>query len=220
MPNYTGGLGISPSVLPRPSEWGDHVHLTGYWFLPAEGAKPSEELRAFVAAGDPPVFVGFGSIAGRDPEETAGIVLEAVRRAGVRAVLASGWGGLSVPDPPEDVLLVGDEPFGWLFPRVASVVHHGGTGTTAEGLRAGCPTVVAPSGGDQPFWGRRVERLGVGLAPLPRRKLSAERLAVAIRTTLDDGRMRERAGLLGEKIRSEDGVGETIALIERGTVRR
>jgi sterol 3beta-glucosyltransferase len=107
-----------------------------------------------------------------------------------------------------------------LFPRVSSVVHHGGAGTTAEGLRAGRPTVVVPGGGDQPFWGRRVERLGVGPAPVPGWRLSVESLAAAIRATLNDARMRERAGLLGERIRSEDGVGETAALIERETASR
>jgi sterol 3beta-glucosyltransferase len=137
--------GISPSVLPKPREWGEHVHLTGYWFLP-RGQEPSEELARFLDAGKPPVFVGFGSTASKHPRATAMTVLEAVRQAGVRAVLSSGWGGLSASEVPEDVLLVREAPHDWVLPRVASVVHHGGAGTTAEGLRAGRPTVVVPAG--------------------------------------------------------------------------
>ncbi|HZB08985.1 MAG TPA: glycosyltransferase [Rubrobacter sp.] len=204
--------GISPSVLPKPREWGEHVHLTGYWFLP-RGQEPSEELARFLDAGKPPVFVGFGSTASKHPRATAMTVLEAVRQAGVRAVLSSGWGGLSASEVPEDVLLVREAPHDWVLPRVASVVHHGGAGTTAEGLRAGRPTVVVPAGGDQPFWGRRMERLGVGPAPIPRRRLTAERLARAIRESLGDRRMRGRATTLGERIRAEDGVERAVELI-------
>lgn len=211
--------GISPSVLPKPEEWSEHVHLTGYWFLEGENHEPPQELNHFLNAGEPPVFVGFGSMASKDPRATAKAILEAVREAGVRAVLASGWGGISASEIPDEVLLVREAPYEWLFPRVAAVVHHGGAGTTAEGLRAGKPTVVVPTGGDQPFWGRCIAQLGVGPEPVPRRKLTAGRLAAAIRASLDDGTMRERAAVLGERIRAEDGVREAVALID-GAVRR
>jgi sterol 3beta-glucosyltransferase len=157
--------GISPSVLPRPPEWGDHVHLTGYWFTPAEGAGPSEELRAFLAAGEPPVFVGFGSIAGGRPEKTAAIVLEAVRRASVRAVLATGWGGLSVSYPPDDVLLVGDAPYycsSLGCPRSSTTAGQARRprGCVQADRRSSCPAAATSPSGDVAWSG-----LGSGLRP-------------------------------------------------------
>jgi UDP:flavonoid glycosyltransferase YjiC (YdhE family) len=111
-------------------------------------------------------------------------------------------------------------PHSWLFPRLAAVVHHGGAGTTAAGLRAGVPSIIVPFMGDQPFWGERVRALGVGTAPLPRKQLTAERLAQAITTAVTDSEMRQRAAALGECIRDEDGIGEAVGYIERVLPRR
>ncbi|GAB5536387.1 MAG: hypothetical protein Rubg2KO_26360 [Rubricoccaceae bacterium] len=97
---------------------------------------------------------------------------------------------------------------------MAAVVHHGGAGTTAAGLRAGRPTIICPFFGDQPFWGRRVEALGVGTAPIPQRKLTADGLARAIRKTLDNASLRQRAKALGAKIRAEDGIGRAVQALE------
>ncbi len=193
-------FGFSPSVLPKPPEWDANVHVTGYWFLPEKAYQPPAELMKFLDAGAPPVYIGFGSMANKDAEQTTSIVLDAVQQAGVRAVLASGWGGLSASFVPDDVLLIEAAPHEWLFPRMAAVVHHGGAGTTAAGLRAGVPTVIVPFGGDQPFWGHHVHWLGVGTAPVLQRQLSATKLADAIREAVNDTQMRTKAVAKSQKV--------------------
>ena len=111
--------------------------------------------------------------------------------------------------------MIDSVPFDWLFPRMAAVVHHGGAGTTSMGLRAGVPAVVTPFMGDQPFWGRRVHELGAGPQPIPRRHLTAERLAQAIHAAVSDESMADTAARLGERIRGENGVATAISIIER-----
>jgi sterol 3beta-glucosyltransferase len=207
--------GISPAVLPKPPEWGSEAHLTGYWFLSDLGDwQPTPELARFVEGGSPPVYVGFGSMASRDPQETARIVLEAIKMAGVRAVIASGWGGLSAANAPENVLVIDSAPHDWLLPRMSAAVHHGGAGTTGASLRAGLPTVIVPFKSDQPFWGKRVFDLGAGPQPIPRGQLTADKLADAIRVAVGDQTIRAKAADLGERIRAEDGVGNAVRLIQ------
>jgi sterol 3beta-glucosyltransferase len=207
---------LSPTVLPKPPEWGDHVHVTGCWFLDhEEGWEPAATLVDFIQRGEAPVYIGFGSIASRDPKETGRLVLDAVRQAGVRAIIASGWEGIEASEAPDNVLLIKGAPHDWLFPQMAAVVHHGGAGTTGAGLRAGKPTVIVPTGGDQPFWGRRVQELGAGTAPIPRKRLTAEKLAQAIRTAMSDTAMQQRAGALGEAIRAENGVGNAVSILRQ-----
>jgi UDP:flavonoid glycosyltransferase YjiC (YdhE family) len=206
--------GFSPSVIPPPADWGDEIHVTGYWFLdPAEDWTPPPDLSEFLEAGPPPVYIGFGSMSSRDPQETGRLVLEALARAGQRAVILSGWSGLHAADLPASAIAVDSVPFPWLFPRCAGVVHHGGAGTTAAGLRAGVPSVVVPFFADQPFWGRRVAKLGVGPSPIPRKELTVERLARAIETSLEDSAMRLRAAELGAAIRAEDGIANAVAVV-------
>src|SRR5690606_20447509 len=162
----------SPHVIPRPNDWPDSVTVTGYWFLDqAADWRPPEALVRFLESGPPPVYVGFGSMVGRDPERLTSIVVEALKRSGERGLIATGWGGIEAANLPESVFPIESAPHDWLFPRVAAVVHHGGAGTTAAGLRVGKPTVVCPFFGDQPFWGRRIFELGVGPEPIPQKKL-------------------------------------------------
>lgn len=208
-------LSFSPRVVAPPPDWPESVRVTGYWFLD-EGqnwqAPPS--LLEFLDAGPPPVFIGFGSMAGRNPAKTARVVLDALARSGQRGLIVTGWGGLSVPDPPPGVYVTEFVPYDWLLPRVAAVVHHGGAGTTSAGLRAGKPTVICPFVADQPFWGRRMAELGVGPTPIPQRKLTADNLAKAMREAVTDAEMRRRAAELGENIQAEDGLGNAMAFIE------
>ncbi|MGQ9552632.1 MAG: glycosyltransferase [Anaerolineae bacterium] len=207
--------GFSPSVIPPPSDWGSDIHVTGYWFLDAaDDWAPPPALIEFLEAGPPPVYVGFGSMSNRKPEETADLVLAALARAQQRGVVLSGWSGLQKADLPNSVVMVDSIPFSWLFPRVAAVVHHGGAGTTAAGLRAGVPAVVIPFFADQPFWGQRLVALGVGPAPIPRKKLTVERLAQAIEKAVTDQAMRQRAVALGARIRAEDGVAGAVAVVQ------
>jgi len=208
--------GFSPSVIPPPSDWDSNTHVTGYWFLdPAADWTPPLALMEFLQAGSPPVYVGFGSMSNRKPEETADLVLQALARTQQRAIMLSGWGGLHKADLPGSVFMLDSIPFSWLFQRVAAVVHHGGAGTTAAGLRAGVPSIVIPFFGDQFFWGQRVAELGVGPAPIPRRKLTVERLAQAIQEALTDQTMCQRAANLGSRIQAEDGIARAVAVLQQ-----
>ena len=213
--------GISPSVVPKPADWGGNIHVTGYWFLEAEPEwTPPPALVDFLQKGPAPVYIGFGSMTQRKPEETADLILRAVAQTQQRAVILSGWDGFRKQELPDTVFVVDSVPHDWLFAQVAAVVHHGGAGTTAAGLRAGIPSIVVPFFGDQPFWGYQVKALGVGPAPIPRAKLSTERLAQAIHQAVHDQPLRQRAADLGAKIRGEDGVAEAVAIVrgfeERG----
>lgn len=205
---------FSPQVVPVPPDWGEDVLVSGYWFLDQPDWQMPDELSAFLEAGASPVYVGFGSMPGLDPQRLAGIVLEALAKTGKRGVLATGGGALEARHPPGNVLVIDEAPHDRLFPRVAACVHHGGAGTTGASLRAGKPTTICPFFGDQPFWGRRVRDLGVGPPALDPRTLSAESLAAAI-TAMDGAAMRERAAALGARIRREDGVAAAIDFIER-----
>ncbi len=207
--------GWSPRVLPHPPDWGAHLPVTGYWFLDRpENWTPPEELRDFLDSGPPPISVGFGSMGGAGAEEMTGKVLRVLKRTGDRGVLVTGWGGITNADLPDDVFMVSEVPHDWLFPQVAAAVHHGGAGTTAASLRAGAPAIVVPFLADQSFWGARLAGLGVGPRPIPRSKLTTERLAAALGETKDIG-MRERARALGEKIRAEDGVARAVEAFHR-----
>lgn len=203
--------GTSPALCPPPSDWPAHALAFGDWPLDdGDGFTPDPALQGFLDAGPPPVYVGFGSMAGRNPEKKAAIVLEALRLAGVRALIGRGWGGLAPADLPPTVHAIGHVPHGWLFPRVAAVVHHGGAGTTHAGLRAGRPTVVCPFFGDQPFWGRRVHALGAGPAPVPQKKLDPPRVAAAITAATTDPAIARAAATLGERLRAETGVADAV----------
>jgi UDP:flavonoid glycosyltransferase YjiC (YdhE family) len=197
--------GFSPSVVPRPADWPEPLKVTGYWW-PARpaGWTPPPALVDFLAAGPPPVFVGFGSMAPGHGSRLAAPVLAAVRRAGVRAVVQAGWSGLDV-GAADDVLSVGELPHDWLFPRVAAVVHHAGAGTTAAGLRAGVPAVPVPVLADQPFWARRLAALGVAPPPLPLSSLTADRLAAALRAVTTDPHYAARAAAIAARLSTEDG---------------
>lgn len=205
--------GFSPAVVPRPADWDANTYVTGYWFLDsAAGWSPPPALAAFLDDGPPPVYVGFGSMASHQPEETADLVLRALAETGQRAVMLSGWAGLRANALPASVIMVESVPHAWLFPRVAAVIHHGGAGTTAACLRAGAPSILIPFFGDQAFWAARVQALGVGPAPIPRAKLTTERLARAIQEAVTDEAQRRRAADLGATIRAENGVGRAVEL--------
>ena len=205
----------SPRVVPSPADWRGSTTVTGYWFLDRrDDWRPPSSLANFLASGPPPAYVGFGSLVGWTPERVVAAAIAALRKTGQRGVLVTG-GGRAPPGLPADVYAIESAPHDWLFPRMAAVVHHGGAGTTAEGLRAGKPAVICPTTlNDQAFWGRRVAALGAGPEPNPQRKLTAERLAGAIRAAVGDTEMRERAAKLGREIRAEKGVERAVGIIE------
>jgi UDP:flavonoid glycosyltransferase YjiC (YdhE family) len=205
----------SSKVIPHPQDWPESVSITGFWFLEEQaGWQPPPRLEAFLEAGDPPVYVGFGSMAGRQPEYLATIVLEALAKSGQRGLLLTGWGGMRAMRAPENVFVLDSAPHHWLFPRMAAVVHHGGAGTTAEGLRSGVPSVILPFMMDQPFWGKRVRALGAGPGPVPIKKLTVDNLAGAINAAVTQPEIRLRAARLGEAIRAEDGVGVAVKVVK------
>jgi sterol 3beta-glucosyltransferase len=206
----------SPSLVPTPADWPRDTVATGYWLRDlVDGTPPVDaELESFVADGAQPVYIGFGSSVGPDPDHLGAVVGDAVRQAGVRALIATGWGALRGVRNGSGVMVVESVPHRWLFPRVAAVVHHGGAGTTAAGLLAGRPSIVCPFQGDQHFWGAAVYRAGAGPGPLPAKKLAAATLASAIRTAIDDSGIRTRASALSERIAGEDGPGRASELIE------
>ncbi|MEM8959965.1 MAG: glycosyltransferase [Acidobacteriota bacterium] len=213
---------VSPSVVPRPEDWDDDAHMSGYWFLDESGDwQPDPELTAFLDAGEPPVYIGFGSMTPGDPRRLGEQLLQAIRRAGIRVLIATGWGGIDIdPDDVQDLIaaqrlhIIRGAPHDRLFPHVRGVVHHGGAGTTAAGLRAGRPTLICPILVDQPFWGRRVWKLGCGPKPQPLKKLRIDRLAEALRDLATNKSYRQRAEDVARGIATEDGVARAVEVIE------
>ncbi|MFI6290629.1 glycosyltransferase [Nonomuraea sp. NPDC050790] len=206
----------SPRLLPAPADWPPGADPIGFWTLPASGDwSPPEALAAFLAEGPPPLYAGFGSMVGRDPRGLAATVVEAARLAGLRTILATGWGGLRPGDEAGDVLVIEEAPHDRLLPRVAVALHHGGIGTVAAALRAGVPQVVRPFLGDQPFWADRLNRLGVAPPPL-RARPRAQEVAAALEAALS---MASTAAAVAAEVATEDGVAEAISRLETLTAR-
>jgi sterol 3beta-glucosyltransferase len=203
--------GFSRHVLPRPADWPDTSQVVGYWFLDEPGWVRPPELAEFLAAGPKPIYVGFGSMVSSQAEGFTHTVLEAVKRSGQRAVLATGWGGLEDTEGVwgKNVFFVRHAPHDYLFPRVAAAVHHGGAGTTAAAVRAGIPSVIVPFYGDQPFWARCLADVGVAPPAVERKSLTAVGLASAI-TQCQQPAIARRAAALGRAVRAEDGVAEAL----------
>ena len=194
----------SPDLIPKPSDWGPEINVTGFVFLNlASSFQPPEGLSKFLSDGPPPVYIGFGSIVIDDPEKFTALIFDAVAKAGVRALVSKGWGGLGDENNvPENIFMLGNTPHDWLFPRVSAVVHHGGAGTTAIGMKCGKPTMIVPFFGDQPFWGAMVAKAGAGAQPIPYKRLTADKLAAAIKKLLEPA-MQEAAQTLADKIEQE-----------------
>jgi vancomycin aglycone glucosyltransferase len=187
-------LGEAPPDCPFPVEQVPCLH-------PLEGGPLPPKLEAFLGAGPPPVYLGFGSMPDPDPRVTTRELLEALRRLGVRALISKGWAGLGGEPLSDGVLELDPVDHASLFPRCAAVVHHGGAGTTTTAARAGVPQVVVPHVMDQFFWARRLHQLGVAPPALPRRKLTAERLASVLAAVLESELLAERARDLAREIR-------------------
>jgi UDP:flavonoid glycosyltransferase YjiC (YdhE family) len=208
--------GLSPSVINRPDDWSENIFLTGFWYLdPPENWNPPKDLKEFLKTEPIPLYIGFGSMSNKEPEEVTDLIINTLKKTNQRAVIFSGWGGLTSENLPDTVFMVDNLPHTWLFPKVRAVIHHGGAGTTAAGLRAGIPSVIVPYHGDQPFWGYLVESLGVGPTPIPRKKLNLERLVKAIEKVNIDQKIQEKAKILGKKIQTENGVSQALSIINQ-----
>lgn len=178
---------VSELVYPRPGDWPDEAIMTGYWTLPREESwTPSPELEAFLAAGDKPVYFGFGSMTNGHADRSLAAIRESLARLGLRGIVAAGWSGFASETRPNATLFQIDSvPHDWLFPRVAAAVHHGGAGTSAAAVLAGLPSVIVPHLGDQAMWARRLWKLGVAAKPVTLRHLSGESLSRALGEALD-----------------------------------
>ncbi|XPS92783.1 hypothetical protein M3J09_002162 [Ascochyta lentis] len=197
----------SPALIPKPKDWGPHISVAGFYFLNlASSYTPAPALQAFLDAGQPPIYIGVGSIVLKDPNAMTELIFEAVRKTGQRVLLSKGWGGMGAEELriPDNVFMLDNVPHDWLFKRVSCVVHHGGAGTTAAGISAGRPTLVIPFFGDQPFWGAMVARAGAGPNPIPHKQLTADKLADAIDFCLKPESL-DRAKELASKIAAEKG---------------
>jgi len=207
--------GFSPQVIPKPKDWNDNIHVSGYWFLEDKTWQPPQGLLDFLAAGDKPLCVSFGSMMCSQPDEIADMFIKALAKTGQRGVFLTGWGGLSLSDLPENVYALEAAPHSWLFPRMAAVVHHGGAGTTAAGLRAGVPTITVPFFFDQFFWGKRVADLGVGPKPIPHKNMKLSQVCDAISQVVTDQTFKQKATRLGQQIKTESGVTNAVNLIQQ-----
>jgi len=236
-------IGFSPSLLQRPADWPkslDPVHFTGFWVIGQKeqrrrleqrdsqfGGDALGHLEAFVHNGERPVYVGWGSMCAGNPERMTCLAVRSLRLAGVRGIVLGGWAKLSPehvrgqPDQQEleeymasNVLFVDSAPHEWLFPQCAVTVHHGGAGTTAVALRSGNPTVVTPCFLDQFGNGQLVAKGGCGLRMPQFSKVTAPKLAAAIKRCLRDTAMQQRAKEMGEALQREDGLANATKVID------
>lgn len=206
---------FSRHVIDHASDWPSWHPVTGYWFLPEiEAFKPPAELEKFLAESKAPIYVGLGSMVDKEADIFTRMVFEASEISGHRIILSKGWSGLGRGIGSGNVYLAGDIPHAWLFQRVAATVHHGEAGTTAATLLAGIPSLIVPFGVDQPFWGSRIAKIGVGLSPIHRKNLTSEKLAQAFERLTSDKEIRIAATKLGVKIRAENGVDVAIKFVE------
>lgn len=198
---------MSPHLAPKPTDWDTNIDVVGFWYLDLQSNyKPAQDLVDFLEKGEKPVYIGFGSIVVDDPKTLSKNVIEAVIQSGQRAIISPGWAKLGEGmDLPPTIKLIGAAPHDWLFPRCAAVCHHGGAGTTAAGLKSGCPTIIVPFFGDQPFWGACVAQQGVGPTPIPNKQLTSEKLRDAILFCVKP-EVQAKAKEFGLKLRNEDGV--------------
>lgn len=210
---------FSRHIIPKPHDWPEWRKITGYWFLPASPTwQPAPHLKAFLAAGEPPIYVGFGSMMDENPHELAALIISAVSKSShptPRLLLSSGWANLVPSELPQEVLVIDDTPHAWLFPQMAGIIHHGGAGTTAAALRSGRPSVAIPYFADQFFWSNRVYQQGVGPKPVPRPKLTVTKLAHLFSELSQNVTMKKRAANLGARIRAEKGVDTAVFYIKQ-----
>ena len=214
-------IAASPALVPCPPDWENHFKVCGFFNIPgkAETWKMPEELKQFLDAGPPPLYMTFSTIMENDPNpyEITQILVEAALMSGCRAIIQSGWKKINdnhhhIPEHP-DIYRITRTPFQYIFPRCAMVVHHGGAGTTQIATQAGCPSVIVAHGTDQTLWGKILFQAGIAPKILHRRSLTAKKLAKAIKTVLATPEMATIAQSIGKNMRKENGVGRAVELI-------
>jgi sterol 3beta-glucosyltransferase len=199
--------GISPSLLPQPADWPNNAWMCGQWIRPVPNWEAPRSLQSFLSAGGPPIYAGFGSMAGFDPHALLDAVIAAVD--GQRALFYPGWSGADSLKLPTNFCIIGDTPHDWLFPRTSLVIHHGGSGTTHSTARAGVPSVVLPFAADQFFWAEQLRQRGLAPTTGSIHNVTAATLSRAILATRT-AEMREQASAVGEKMRVENGLAAAV----------
>lgn len=207
-------IAVSPAICAEQPDWPRWNRVCGFLALPStEHEQIAPELAAFLDAGEPPIFMGFGSlmpVSSSYLTESVALMTEAARLAGCRAIIQA-----EVPPAQSDrYVIVGRSPHSQIFPRCAAVVHHCGAGTTHTTLKAGVPSVCVPHVSDQTGWADELRRLGVAPAAVTRRTLTAPKLARRIKQALADGGMRTRAAAVAERMKDDDGPATAAKLIE------
>ncbi len=198
--------GYGRGVVPHPCDLDGRQIVTGFWRDPTFAEPLPRYVTEFLDAGDPPVYVGFGSMSDRHAAETAEFVVDSLVRLRARAMIATGWGGIEPGALPDEIIEIGSAPHDLLFPRCVAVVHHGGAGSTGASLTAGVPTFAIPFFLDQHFWGRRIAELGAGPLPVRKSDLTRDKFTAAVAQCLYDDQLRDRARRLGAELRTENGL--------------
>ncbi len=209
-PKNPAVISCSNHIFKRPDTLNENIHQSGYFFLDEENYFPDKELEAFLSSGEKPVYIGFGSML-KESEKAhyAQIAVKALQKANKRGVL---YGFGEIEDLPSNIIVVNTTPHSWLFPKMAAVCHHGGAGTSAEGFRAGVPSIIVPFSNDQFAWAYRSFDLGIGIKPIHKKDLSVENLAFAIESAFDQ-QIALKAKELGGKITTETGLQDAVEAI-------
>ncbi len=215
--------GYSPQVAPKPDDWGDRMHVTGYWFLDDTLSRwsPDPRLTDFIKSGPPPVCIGFGSMNDNRVKDRVKTSIMALKKAGKRGIFLAGKSDLKPKELPlnNEIFVTAEVPHSWLFPKVSAVIHHGGAGTTAAAIRAGVPSIIVPFFFDQLFWGKRLEALEVGPGPITKQQLSVETLANAIKGTVGNKDYLKNLKRLSIQVRAENGVKNVVEAFHRELTR-
>jgi sterol 3beta-glucosyltransferase len=207
--------GYSPNLIPRPADWPPNIVVTGFWYHREDSEwRPPAALQAFLSKGPPPVHVGFGSMKDLEPKRLTDIVVRSLRKAGLRAIVTRGWGGLATPFDTDEIFNLQGAPYEWLFKHVGAIVHHGGSGTTGAVARSGVPSIIVPYLPDQEMWARSLRLRGAAPKAIRRASLSVETLSQALVRVMSDQQMRRKAQELGQLVRAEDGIGVAVRSIE------
>ena len=202
-----------PILGPVPSDVKQDYIQFGYLHLHQKG-ELSTDLKDFLATGVPPVYVGFGCMPDKNPEGSARLVIEAARAAGQRVIISTGWAHPGGVQTEKDCYFVGDVPHMLLFPRVTAVVHHGGSGTTATAARAGVPQIIVPHFIDQFYWAKQIYSKGLGPKPIPRTRLTAKRLSVAMQNCVHNKTMRRNVQEVAKIIQGQNSLDKAVKHIE------
>ncbi|MGD9826996.1 glycosyltransferase [Desulfobacter sp.] len=209
-------IAASPSICEKQPDWQDNIQICGFFDVPcsAEKVDVPDELQAFLNAGDPPVYMTFGSLTQYNLEQATHLMVNALKHSGRRAIIQSDWDHLpKIPDSP-NIYKIKRIPHHGIFPHCSLVVHHGGVGTSHTSLRCGCPSVVVEHAVDQIYWGQQLHRIGVAGEPLHKRSVTPEKLACAMNAVLNCPGMMKTAKAIGAAVKNEQGVRRAVELIE------